>query len=69
MTRLIISNQGIKDIIKIVKSLEQCSLLTKGVTETVYNLAKEQERGFLSILLRTLLHITRCYFIRKSVNW
>ena len=51
---LIISNNEIEDIIKIVKSLEDSGLLLKGVTETVQNEAKEQKRGFLSMLLGTL---------------
>ena len=37
MTTLIISNDKINDIIKIVKSLEDSGLLIKGVTETVQN--------------------------------
>ena len=37
MTTLIISNDEIHDIIKIVKSLEDSGLLVKGVTETVQN--------------------------------
>ena len=51
---LIISNNQIDDIIKIVKSLEDSGLLLKGVTETVQNEVKEQKRGFLSMLLGTL---------------
>ena len=51
---LIILNNEIEDIIKIVKSLEDSGLLLKGVTETVQNEAKEQKRGFLSMLLGTL---------------
>ena len=43
-----------KDIIKIVKSLEDSALLLKGVSETVQNEAKEQKGGFLSMLLGTL---------------
>ena len=53
MTTLI-SNNEIKDIIKIVKSLEDSGLLLKGVTETVQNEVKEQKGGFLSMLLGTL---------------
>ena len=53
-TTLIISNDEINDIIKIVKSLEESGLLLKGVTETVQNDVKEQKGGFLSMLLRTL---------------
>ena len=54
MTTLIISNDEINDIIKIVKSLEDSGVLLKGVTETVHNKVKEQKGGFLSILLGTL---------------
>ena len=54
MTTLIISNDEIGDIIKIVKYLEDSGLLLKGVTETVQNEVKEQKRGFLSMLLSTL---------------
>ena len=36
-TTLIISNYKMEDIIKIIKSLEDCGLLLKGVTETVQN--------------------------------
>ena len=53
-TTLIISNDEINDIIKIVKSLEDSGLLLKGVTETVQNEVKEQKVGFLSMLLGTL---------------
>ena len=51
---LIISNDEIEDIIKIVKSLEDSGLLLKGVTETVQNEVKEKKGGFLSMLLGTL---------------
>ena len=53
-TTLIISNNEMEDIIEIVKSLEDSGLLLKGITETVQNEAKEQKRGFLSMLLGTL---------------
>ena len=36
-TTLIISNDKMEHIIKIIKSLEDCGLLLKGVTETVQN--------------------------------
>ena len=38
---LVISNDEIHDIIKIIKSLEDSGLLIKGVTETVQNEVKE----------------------------
>ena len=53
-TTLIISNKDMKDLIKIVKSLEDSGLLLKGVTEAVQNELKEQKGGFLSMLLGTL---------------
>ena len=43
-----------KDIIKIVKSLEDSGLLLEGVSETIQNEAKEQKGGFLSMLLGRL---------------
>ena len=43
-----------EDILKIVKSLEDSGLLLKGVCETIKNEAKEQKRGFHSMLLGTL---------------
>ena len=55
MTTLIISNDEIHDIIKIVKPLEDSNLLVKGVTETVQKEVKEQTGGFLSALLGTLV--------------
>ena len=54
ITTLIISNDEIEDIIKLVKSFEDSGLLLKGVTEIVQNEVKEQKRGFLSMLLGTL---------------
>ena len=51
---LIISNNEMEDIIKIVKSLKDSGFLLKGVTETVQNEVKEQKGGFLSMLLGTL---------------
>ena len=53
-TILIISNDEMEDIIKIVKSLEDSCLLLKGVIETVQNEVKEQKGGFLSMLLGTI---------------
>ena len=43
-----------KDIIKIVKSLEDSDFLLKGVSETVQKEAKEQKGGFLSMLVGPL---------------
>ena len=54
-TTIIISNEEMKDIMKIVKSLEDSGLLIKGVSETFQNEAKEQKVGFLGMLLGTLV--------------
>ena len=54
MTTLIISNDEMNDILKIVKSLENSGVLLKGVSETIQHEAKEQRGGFLSMLLGTL---------------
>ena len=53
-TTLIISNEEMNDIIKIVQALEDSNILLKGVSETVKNETKEQKGGFLSMLLGTL---------------
>ena len=50
-TTLIISNDEMKDVIKIVKFLEDSGWLLKGVSETVQNEAKKQKRWFLSMIL------------------
>ena len=42
------------DLLKIVKSLEDSGLLLDEITETVKNEVKEQNAGFLSMLLGTL---------------
>ena len=53
-TILIISNDEMDEILKIVKSLEDSGVLLKGVSGTIQNEAKEQRGGFLSMLLGTL---------------
>ena len=68
-TTLIISNDEMEDIIKKVKSLEDSSLLLKGVRETVQNEAKNQKEGFLSMLLGTLgSSLLRKNLARKRMN-
>ena len=52
-TTLIISNEEINNIMKIVKSLEESGLLIKSVSQTITYEAKEQ-RGFTGMLLGTL---------------
>ena len=53
-TTLIISNDEMDDILKIIKSLEDSGVLLKGVSETIQHEAKEQRGGLLSMLLGTL---------------
>ena len=53
-TTLIISNDEMDDILKIVKSLEDSGVLLKCVRETIQTEAKEQRGGFFSMLLGTL---------------
>ena len=53
-TTLIVSNDEMEDILKIVKSLEDSGILLKGVGETTKDEAKEQKGGFVSMLLGTL---------------
>ena len=53
-TTLIISNDEMGNIVKIVKSLGDSGLLLKGVTETVQNEVNEQKGGLLSMLLGTI---------------
>ena len=45
-TALIISNEEIEDIMKIVKSLEQSGLLVKGISETIKNKKKNKKEDF-----------------------
>ena len=53
-TTLIISNEELNDIMKIVNSLEGSGLLIKGVSHAIKNEAKEQKGRFLRMLLGTL---------------
>ena len=53
MTTLI-SNKGIHDIMKLIKSREESGLLIKAVKKTITNETKEQKDGFLGLLLDTV---------------
>ena len=55
VTTLIISNEEINGIMKIVKSHEESGLLIKGVSGTIKNEAKYKKGGFLGMLLENLL--------------
>ena len=63
-TTLIISNDEINDVIKIVNYLEDSGLLLKGVIGTVQNEVKEQNGKFLSKLFLNI----KSKFIRKHFN-
>ena len=53
-TTLIILNEEINDLMKIIQVLEDYNVLLKGVNETIKNETKEQKGGFPSMLLGTL---------------
>ena len=53
-TTLIISNEEMNDIMKIVQALEDSNILLKGVTKIIEDETKNQKGGFLSMLLGTL---------------
>ena len=52
--KLIIEQEDMNDIIKIIEALENSDILLKGVTKTIENETKEQRGGFLSMLLGRL---------------
>ena len=53
-TTLVISNEEINDIMKIIQALKDSDILLKRVTKTIKNEIKEQKGGFLFVLLGTL---------------
>ena len=52
--KLIIEQEDMNDIMKIIEALENSGILLKGVSKTIKNESKEQRGGFLSMLLGTL---------------
>ena len=52
--KLIIEQEDMKDIIKIIEALENSDILLKGVNKTIENETKKQRGGFLNMLLGTL---------------
>ena len=52
--KLIIEQEDMNDITKIIEALENSGILLKGVTKTSENETKEQSGGFLSMLPGTL---------------
>ena len=51
--KLIIEQEDMNDIMKIIEALENSGILLKGVTKTIENESKEQRGGFLGMLLGT----------------
>ena len=52
--KLVIEQEDMNDIIKIIEELEHSGISLKGVTKTIENETNEQRGGFLSMLLGTL---------------
>ena len=52
--KLIIEQEDMNDIMKIIEALENSGILLKGVSKTFENETKEQRGGFLSMLLGKL---------------
>ena len=52
--KLIIEEEDMKDIMKIIEALKNSGILLKGVSKTIENETKKQRGGFLSMLLGTL---------------
>ena len=52
--KLIIKQEDMEDIMKIIEALENSGILLKRVSKTIENDTKEQRGGFLSMLLGTL---------------
>ena len=52
--KLVIENEDMNDIMKIIEALENSGILLKGVSKTIENETKEQRGAFLSMLLGTL---------------
>ena len=52
--KLIIEQEDMNDIMKIIEALENSGILLKGVSKTIENETKDQKGGFFSMLLGTL---------------
>ena len=60
---LIISNEEMNAIIKMIKSIEESGLLIKDVSETVKKSKKTKRKISWNVMRRF-----RCYFIRISIS-
>ena len=54
ITKVIVPNEEMNNIMKIVTCLKESGLLIKGITKTIKNEAKEQKQGFIIMLLGIL---------------
>ena len=52
--KLIIEQEDMNDVMKIIEALENSGILLKAVSKTIENETKEQRGGFISMLLGTL---------------
>ena len=52
-TALVISKEEMDDIMELVKSLEESSIIVKGVSKRIKNEEQEQNGGILSMVLGT----------------
>ena len=62
-TTLIVANEDMNDIMKIIEALENSGILLKGVTKTIENETKEQKGGFFI----NVIGYFRSFFIKKFV--
>ena len=65
-TGLIMLNDEMEDIMKIVKSLEDCGLLIKVVIKLIEKETKQQIGGFLGMILGTLFASLLQYMLGKG---
>ena len=52
-TALIVPNEEMNDIMKVIQAIDDSNILLKGVTKTIKNKTKIQKQEFLSMLLGT----------------
>ena len=67
--KLVIEQEDMNDIMKIIEALENSGILLKGVTKTIENETKEQRGGFLSMLLGTLGVIRAGEGVKKKTKF
>ena len=63
-TNLIISNEEMNDIIKIIQALEGSNILLKGVTKIIKNRKKKTKRG----IFKYVVGYFRSHLVRKFIS-